>query len=224
MEAHMKTSESETLARETLLNWPNAITVARILICLPVFAFAAYSRSTVWNFVGLGLHWALDGLDGYLARSLKQETRFGAQIDIIADRAMVAFFYINYLPTHPHLAAPIVTYLILYGFVDHYLSNQFLQWGLLSPNYFYQADAKVWLLNWSTPGKFVNSGLFTVLVLVTGSALATLPALVGLAIVKLVTIVRMHRLALPAAWANLRQSAPDPRLSLGELLAARSRA
>ena len=220
----MKTSESETLARETLLNWPNAITVARILICLPVFAFAAYSRSTVWNFVGLGLHWALDGLDGYLARSLKQETRFGAQIDIIADRAMVAFFYINYLPTHPQLAAPIVTYLILYGFVDHYLSNQFLQWGLLSPNYFYQADAKVWLLNWSTPGKFVNSGLFTVLVLVTGSALATLPALVGLAIVKFYTIARIHRLVLPAAWVSLHQPPPEPRLSLGELLAARSRA
>jgi len=220
----MKTSESETLARETLLNWPNAITLARIILCLPVFAFAAYSQSTVWNFVGLGLHWALDGLDGYLARSLKQETRFGAQIDIIADRAMVAFFYINYLPTHPHLAAPIVTYLILYGFVDHYLSNQFLQWGLLSPNYFYQADATVWLLNWSTPGKFVNSGLFTVLVLATGSALATLPALVGLAIVKFYTIARIHRLVLPAAWVSLHQPPPEPRLSLGELLAARSRA
>jgi CDP-diacylglycerol--glycerol-3-phosphate 3-phosphatidyltransferase len=224
MEAHMKTSESETLARETLLNWPNAITVARIIICLPVFAFAAYSRSTVWNFVGLGLHWALDGLDGYLARSLKQETRFGAQIDIIADRAMVAFFYINYLPIHPHLAAPIVLYLILYGFVDHYLSNQFLQWGLLSPNYFYQADPTVWLLNWSTPGKFANSGLFTVLVLSTDSAWATLPALIGLAIVKFFTIARVHRLALPKAWADLQERPPEARLSIGELLAGRSRA
>lgn len=220
----MKTPASETLGRVALLNWPNAITLARIVICLPVFAFASYSHNEFWNFVGLGLHWALDGLDGYLARSLNQETRFGAQIDIIADRAMVAFFYINYLPSHPQLAAPIVIYLILYGFVDHYLSNQFLQWGLLSPNYFYQADPKVWLLNWSTPGKFINSGLFTVLVLTTGSAWATLPALVGLAIVKTFTIWRIHRLALPAAWANLRQAPPEPRLRLGELLAGSTRA
>jgi len=220
----MKTSESETLGREALVNWPNAITLARVLICMPVFAIAAYSQSTFWNFVGLGLHWALDGLDGYLARSLEQETRFGAQIDIIADRAMVAFFYINYLPTHPHLAAPIVIYLILYGFVDHYLSNQFLQWGLLSPNYFYQADPTVWLFNWSTPGKFINSGLFTVLVLATNSATATLPALVGLAIVKSFTAARIHRLPLPQAWVNLHNPPPEPRLSIGELLGSRSRA
>jgi len=220
----MKTTASQTLGREALVNWPNAITLARIIICLPLFAFASSSQNSFWNFVGLGLHWALDGLDGYLARTLNQETRFGAQIDIIADRAMVAFFYINYLPTHPQLTAPIVIYLMLYGFVDYFLSNQFMQWGLLSPNYFYQADPTVWLFNWSTPGKFVNSGLFTVLVLTTGSALATVPALVGLLIVKSFTFARVHRLALPAAWANLHQPPPEPRLSLGELLAGRSRA
>ena len=220
----MKTPASETLGREALVNWPNAITLARIIVCLPVFAFASYTQNNFWNFVGLGLHWALDGLDGYLARTLNQETRFGAQIDIIADRAMVTFFYINYLPFHPQLAALIVIYLILYGFVDHYLSNQFLRWGLLSPNYFYQTDPRVWLLNWSTPGKFVNSGLFTVLVLVTGSALATVPALVALAIVKFYTIARIHRLVLPAASGSLHQLPPEPRLSLGELLAGRTRA
>ena len=133
-------------------------------------------------------------------------------------------FYINYLPTHPHLTAPIVTYLILYGFVDHYLSNQFLQWGLLSPNYFYQADATVWLLNWSTPGKFANSGLFTVLVLLTNSALVTFPVLLGLGIVKLFTTARILRLPLPQAAARLHRPPPEPRLSIGKYLAARSKA
>ncbi|MFQ5943657.1 MAG: CDP-alcohol phosphatidyltransferase family protein [Anaerolineales bacterium] len=213
----------ETLSHEELLNWPNAITLGRVLIGLTVFGFAAYSQSTLWNFVGLVLHWALDGLDGYLARSMKQETRFGAQIDIIADRVLLSFFYINYLQSHPYLAVPIAWYLIMYGFVDHYLSNQFIRWGLLSPNYFYQADSRIWLLNWSTPGKFVNSGLFTVLVLGTNAPVAPIAGLIGLTFLKLYTFMKIHMLPLPQAWAMTRSDPPEVRLSVSELLMAEAR-
>lgn len=219
----MKLSIEETLSTEKLVNWPNAITFARVLICLPVFGFAAYSSSSLWNFVGLGLHWALDGLDGYLARSMKQETRFGAQTDIIADRAMVSFFYINYLVLNRDLIVPIVWFLVVYGFLDHYLSNQFLRWGLLSPNYFHQVDSVIWLLNWSAPGKFVNSGLVTVLLLVTDSPVAPIPALIGLTLLKIYTHVRMHRLPLPKAWLSLRRDPPEVNLTFSKLLLASMR-
>ena len=212
----MQTS-SVDLFHEKLFNWPNAITVVRVIVGLFVFGLAASSTNSLWSFAGLGLHWVLDGLDGYLARSLKQETRFGAQIDIIADRAMVSFFYIIYLRAHPSFLVPIVGYLVVYGFIDQYLSNQYANWGLLSPNYFYQVNRRIWLLNWSTPGKFVNSGMFTILLLGTGSVTASTVWLVGLAVLKLYSFIKIHRLPLPDAWRSVWQSPPESDGAVREL-------
>ena len=209
-------SSSFDLFHEELLNWPNAITVVRVIVGLFVFGFAASSTDPLWSFAGLGLHWVLDGLDGYLARSLKQETRFGAQIDIIADRAMVSFFYIIYLRAHPSFLVPIVGYLVVYEFIDQYLSNQFTNWGLLSPNYFFQVDRRIWLLNWSTPGKFVNSGMFTILLLGIGSVTVSTVWLVGLAVLKLYTFIKMHRLPLPVAWRSIWRPALEPGMTIRE--------
>ena len=44
--------------------------------------------------------------------------------------------------------------------IDGFLSLAFLAWPITSPNYFYVVDRRLWLLNWSHPGKAVNSGLF----------------------------------------------------------------
>jgi CDP-diacylglycerol--glycerol-3-phosphate 3-phosphatidyltransferase len=181
-------------ASEDLRTWANAVTLFRTVAGLALFAVAAVERSLAWNLGGLAIYWGLDVLDGFLARRLDQETRFGAQLDIISDRFLVAFFYLNYLALHPEMALPIALFLFEFMVLDHYLSNQFLRWPILSPNYFYVVDRTIWRLNWSPVGKFVNSGAVTILLLATGSILAAMPVLLGLCAIKLYSFVRLQRL------------------------------
>ena len=89
--------------------------------------------------------------------------------------------------------SPLFEFMIL----DNYLSNQFLRWPILSPNYFYVVDRPIWRLNWSPPAKFFNSGMITILLLVAGSIWAVMPVLVALYGIKLYSAVRLHRLPLP---------------------------
>jgi len=49
--------------------------------------------------------------------------------------------------------------------LDHYLSNQFIRWPILSPNYFYLVDRQTWLWLWSKPAKALNTGLVTLLLI-----------------------------------------------------------
>ena len=127
------------LFNEDLRTWANAVTLVRTVGGLILFSVAAFKHSAAWNLAGLAVYWGLDFLDGYLARTLNQETRFGAQMDILADRFLVAFFYLNYLAMHPELAVVIALFLLEFMVLDHYLSNQFMRWRILSPNYFYNA-------------------------------------------------------------------------------------
>ena len=100
----------------------------RAVVGLALFAVAAVRRDPTLNYVGLGVYWVLDVLDGYLARRLDQETRFGAQLDILCDRLLVSCFYLNYLylDDRPGTVVPIALFLIQFMVIDHYLSNQFL--------------------------------------------------------------------------------------------------
>jgi CDP-diacylglycerol--glycerol-3-phosphate 3-phosphatidyltransferase len=86
--------------------------------------------------------------------------------------------------------------LFLFEFMvlDQYLSNQFMRWRLLSPNYFYVVDRTIWRLNWSAPGKFLNSGVVTILLLTTKSAWAVWPVLLALYSIKIYSLIRVHRL------------------------------
>ncbi len=182
------------LPGEDLRTWANGITLLRAAVGLALFAVAAIERSLAWNLAGLAVYWGLDVLDGFLARQLNQETRFGAQLDILSDRFLVAFFYLNYLALHPELALPIALFLFEFMILDHYLSNQFLRWPILSPNYFYLVDRTIWRLNWSPPGKFFNSGVVTILLLATGSIWPVLLVLAVLYGIKLYSFVRLQRL------------------------------
>jgi len=118
-----------------------------------------------YNFIGLGIHWFGDVLDGMYARKFKQETILGAEIDIIADRVETLFFYINFLHFHPSLFLPVAIYLIDFAFIDFYLSYQFLKYDIISPNYFYKVDRTVYRLNFSPVGKFCNSTVVTLIVI-----------------------------------------------------------
>lgn len=75
-----------------LLNTPNILTLLRIAL-IPAF-IVAYYWNHPWSHVvatGLFILAALtDWLDGYLARKLEQTSPFGAFLDPVADKLMVA--------------------------------------------------------------------------------------------------------------------------------------
>lgn len=74
------------------MNLPNILTTSRILM-IPVFVVIFYLPAP-WSYsVSAGifaLAGATDWLDGYLARRLNQSTPFGAFLDPVADKLMVA--------------------------------------------------------------------------------------------------------------------------------------
>jgi CDP-diacylglycerol--glycerol-3-phosphate 3-phosphatidyltransferase len=139
----------DRLVRETWRTWANLATAVRVAACLACFVAAALTASEAWNLTGLVLYWVLDVVDGGIARALRQETRIGAQLDILADRLLIGAFYANYLRAHPGLAVPIAMHLLQFVVLDQYLSLQFMRWPCLSPNYFYEVDRTIWAWNWS---------------------------------------------------------------------------
>jgi len=76
------------------VNLPNCLTIARVIL-IPIFLFFLFVRfapepighylaAFIFIFAAL-----TDGLDGYLARSRKQVSRFGRFMDPIADKLLV---------------------------------------------------------------------------------------------------------------------------------------
>ena len=80
-------------ARTSVLNIPNAVTVARVLLVpVVVAALLADDGSGDWRWVAAGifaLAAATDRLDGYLARRLDQVTDWGKLVDPIADKLLI---------------------------------------------------------------------------------------------------------------------------------------
>jgi CDP-diacylglycerol--glycerol-3-phosphate 3-phosphatidyltransferase len=74
------------------MNIPNALTLFRIAL-IPVFVLVFYLPYH-WSFMASAVIFALAGitdwLDGYFARKLDQFTPFGAFLDPVADKLMVA--------------------------------------------------------------------------------------------------------------------------------------
>jgi len=190
---------------ESPYTWANLVTAIRVVGGMAIFGYAAWRQSPTWNFVGLGFYWSLDVADGYLARRLDQETRLGAQLDIVGDRLLVFCFYLNYLVFHPELLLPILLFLLQFAGIDQYLSNQFLRWPIRSPNYFYAVDRTIWLWNWSTAAKLLNSAGITGLMVVTRSLWPCTAAALAIIGLKLWSCVRLQRLPAPEeCWRPLR--------------------
>lgn len=179
----------------SLYSEANLITLVRLGASLVFFVLAAVRRDPTANFIGLGIHWLGDVLDGFLARKARQETILGAEIDIIADRVEVLLFYGNLLHFQPGIALAAGVYILDFAFIDFYLSYQFLKFGLISPNYFGRVDRRVYLLNYSPGGKFVNSTVVTLLLILwpAGQAVAAVLA-AGLIAVKVHSILRLARI------------------------------
>jgi CDP-diacylglycerol--glycerol-3-phosphate 3-phosphatidyltransferase len=188
-------------ARESWGTWANIVTAIRLVAGMAIFGYAAVTRNETWNFIGLGVYWVLDVVDGFLARAFDQETRIGAQMDILADRVLVAFFYLNYVMLYPHLMIPVAMFLFQFMGIDHYLSNQFMRWPLKSPNYFHVVDRTIWLWNWSPIGKLVNSAVVTGVLVLSKNVIAGSLVCGAILAMKFWTAYRMHQLPPPElAW------------------------
>jgi len=83
---------------------PNQITLFRIFL-IPVFILVYYAPIE-WNHFGaFAVFWIAsvsDALDGYLARKLNQSSAFGAFIDPVADKLMVAAALIMIAESYGH--------------------------------------------------------------------------------------------------------------------------
>lgn len=146
--------------RETLVSLPSFITLTRTLMSVGFAIFAAVSMSMPWLIAAIVVYWIGDIADGLVARFTGRETRSGAIFDIMADRLCVALIYLIFGFWHQDVLIAIGLYLVEFIFIDGFLSLAFLFWPLLSPNYFYLVDRRVYNLNWSPVGKAANSGVF----------------------------------------------------------------
>jgi cardiolipin synthase (CMP-forming) len=86
----------------TLLNIPNLITLARLLL-VPIFVWLLAQQDYGMAFVLFLTAGLSDALDGYLARRLNQVTQFGALLDAVADKliifaALVGLTLLQHLP------------------------------------------------------------------------------------------------------------------------------
>jgi CDP-diacylglycerol--glycerol-3-phosphate 3-phosphatidyltransferase len=190
-------------ARERIGTPATIVTFIRTAASITLAAYAASQGSKTLLVVALLVHWVGDSLDGQIARMFDCETRTGAVLDILSDRLCAAAFYIGLAWLDPHLAPAIFVYLAEFMVVDGFLSICFLAWPITSPNYFYVIDRRLWLLNWSHPGKALNSGLFAILLLVTGWMWVGLAIALVLLAHKSISLVRLMKLGMPLSGAPL---------------------
>lgn len=98
--------------RPSLFNVPTMLTLARIAM-IPAFIGVFYLHSWWGNAIAAAiflLAGLTDYLDGYLARRLNQSTRFGAFLDPVADKLMVAAALVLLVEYHANawLAIPAI--------------------------------------------------------------------------------------------------------------------
>jgi CDP-diacylglycerol--glycerol-3-phosphate 3-phosphatidyltransferase len=97
------------------MNIPNTLTVIRILL-IPVFILVFYLPYQWTHAAAAGL-FALgavtDWLDGYLARKLDQISRFGAFLDPVADKLLVAVALVLLVQSDPRAWLAITAAIII---------------------------------------------------------------------------------------------------------------
>jgi phosphatidylglycerophosphate synthase len=151
---------------------PNLVTAVRTVAALLLGVAALLSTSPALLVGAYATYWIGDMLDGWLARRLGQETRIGAVLDIISDRACMSVLAGAYLVLRPDAGAPMAVFLLQFMVLDCVLSLAFLGWPIKSPNDFHLVDRLVYLLNWSPPAKALNTSAVVLAMLLGWMALA----------------------------------------------------
>jgi CDP-diacylglycerol--glycerol-3-phosphate 3-phosphatidyltransferase len=98
-----------------ILNLPNSLTLFRI-IAIPLVALCFYlpvewARPAAG--ILFGLAGATDWLDGYLARRLGQTSPFGAFLDPVADKLMVATALVILVQSDPEVVLTVMSVIII---------------------------------------------------------------------------------------------------------------
>ena len=105
-------------------NLPNILTVIRLLAAPGVAVMFLYFHRPWADWLALTLFISAavtDWFDGYLARAWKQESKFGAMLDPIADKAMVVIALViitGYSGMNPWLILPVTAILFREVFVS----------------------------------------------------------------------------------------------------------
>ena len=111
----------------------NFITIFRVfLMFIGVYLILAWqdnSTAYIWALILTILAFALDGLDGYVARKFHEESKFGALLDIMSDRIVentywIVFAVMSWLPVWFPLIA------ITRGFVTDTIRSAAMEKGL----------------------------------------------------------------------------------------------
>jgi len=174
--------------------WANVVTAVRTIASVVIGIVGVHERSMTLLVIAYAVYWVGDSLDGNVARWLDRETRLGAVFDILSDRACSAVLIGGLFVVRPEWSPALGVYFLQFMVVDCMLTLAFLHWPIVSPNYFYKVDRRIWQLNWSVPAKTANTTLLVVVLLIAPVAVATALAIVQLA-VKLWSSHRMLRIA-----------------------------
>jgi len=99
------------------MNWniPNILTMTRIVL-IPVFVVVFYAPIQSSNLLCaliFGIAAITDWLDGYLARKLKQSSVFGAFLDPVADKLMIAVALVLLVQANPTILFTIPAAIII---------------------------------------------------------------------------------------------------------------
>lgn len=180
-------------AGEPLTTVPNAVTLARTFGAVGIGAYAVASHSLVLLAIAYAVYWIGDIADGWLARRLDQETRTGAVLDIVSDRACMGLLCVGLLDHLPAIWPVEIVFLLSFMVLDTMLSLAFLCWPIASLNYFYLVDRRVWQLNWSPVAKATNTAGVVVAVALGAYAAAFVVA-AAVVVVKVWSAARVSEL------------------------------
>lgn len=180
-------------AGEPLSTVANVVTIARTFGAVGIGAYAVASHSLVLLALSYAVYWIGDMADGWAARRLDQETRIGAVLDIVSDRACTSLLCVALLDHLPGIWPVAIVFLLSFMVLDTMLSLTFLCWPISSPNYFHLVDRRVWQLNWSPIAKAANTAGVVVAVALGAYAAAFVIAAAVVA-VKLWSSARVSKL------------------------------
>ena len=172
---------------EPVATLANGVTLVRTVVAVGIGVGAVAAGSLTLVAAGYAVYWVGDILDGAAARWRHQETRQGGVFDVVSDRACTGVLAAGFIVVRPESALPLGVFLVQFMVLDCMLTLAFLHWPIVSPNYFWVVDRRVWLLNWSPPAKAANTGAVVVFLALGWVVAATVVALV-------VTIVKVWSL------------------------------
>ncbi len=153
------------MRNESIRTVANHITVVRTVAAMLLAVAALHQASTVLLVAAYLTYWVGDILDGLAARRLDQETRIGAILDIVSDRACTTLAAAAFVVVAPEVVVPVAVFLVQFCVVDLMLSLGFLWFDILGPNDFHRVDPLLHRLNWSPPAKALNTALVVLLCL-----------------------------------------------------------